>query len=75
MAVTVFLGSLKVSELQIPQLPQRFMVLLSELRAGKSVETWGKSLLKEIHTVMKDGATQLLCHLDLVLVGRNYRNK
>lgn len=71
MAVTVFLGSFKVSELQIPQLPQRFMVLTCELRVGKSLETQGKPLSEATHSVMEDGAMQLPCQLDMVLAGRN----
>lgn len=48
------------------------MVLMRELRVGKSIETQGKPLLEETHSVMGDGAIQLPCHLDTVLAGRNY---
>lgn len=72
LVVTVFLGSLKISELLIPQLPQHFMVLMCELRVGKSSETQEKSLLEETRSVMEDGAIQQPCHSNTVLAGRNY---
>lgn len=57
LAATVFMGSLKTSELQILLLPLCFKVLMHELRVVKNPEIQGKPLLEETNNGRKTEPT------------------